>query len=168
MNALRKAILKWKAKRLLSSLGISMPPVDATYVANALGYEVVDATLKGEDMSHVLGFCDIGERTIYVTRCKSFADKQMTVAVEIAKTLLHPQWCIDGSRYKLRTSRGPAEREEVEAEWFALNLLVPGGWVARIKPYATMEELERIFIADRTQIFGSLAGRPPVWRSRDH
>lgn len=161
MNFLRKAIVKWKAQRILAKLGISKPPVDAEAVANALGFEVLDASLEGEDMAAVLGFSNPEDRTIYVTRARSFADKQMTIAVELGKALLHPDWWKDGRRYRLRTLRGPLYPEEFEAEWFALNLLVPHRWVEDLQRYAAMHELEKVFVADRKHIVGALARRLP-------
>lgn len=161
MNIFRKAIVKWKAVRVLAKLGIEMPPVDAEAVANALGFKVLNATLTGEDMASVLGFSDPADKTIYVIKAASFADRQKTIAVELGKALLHEEWWKDSKRYKLRTTESPRCSQEVEAEWFALNLLVPHRWVTDMQRYAAMHELEKVFIADRKHIAGALARRLP-------
>jgi Zn-dependent peptidase ImmA (M78 family) len=161
MNFLRKATIKWKARRILAKLGIERPPVDAEAVANALGFKVVHATLNGDDMANVLGFSNPEDKTIYVTKATSFGDRQKTIAVEIGKALLHEEWWRDAKRYRLRTSNSPKCAEEVEAEWFALNLLVPHRWVEDLQRYATMRELEKVFITDRKHIVGALAKRVP-------
>jgi hypothetical protein len=161
MNSLRKAIIKWRTRRVLAKLGIVKPPVDAETVARALGFDVVYASLEGEDMGAVLGFSNPEDRTIYVTKERSFADKQMTIAVEVGKAVLHPRWWKDEKQYRLRTLRGPLHPEEFEAEWFALNLLVPHRWVTDLQKHASMHELEKIFAADRQHIVGAIACELP-------
>lgn len=161
MNIFRKAIVKWKAIRILAKVGIEKPPVDAETVANALGFKVLNATLAGDDMASVLGFSDPADKTIYVTKAASFAERQKTIAVELGKALLHEEWWKDSKRYKLRTAETPRCSQEVEAEWFALNLLVPHRWVEDMQRYAAMHELEKVFIADRKHIVGALARRLP-------
>lgn len=161
MNIFRKAFVKWKAVRVLAKLGIERPPVDAEAIANALGFTVLNATLEGDNMANVVGFSDPSDKTIYVTKAVSFAERQKTIAVELGKALLHEEWWKDGKRYKLRTTESPRCAQEVEAEWFALNLLVPHRWVEEMQRYAAMHELEKVFIADRRHIIGALTRRLP-------
>jgi Zn-dependent peptidase ImmA (M78 family) len=161
MNIVRKTIIAWRARCLLSKLGIVRPPVDAEAVADALGFTVLNASLEGADMASVLGFGDPADNTIYVTGASSFADRQMTIAVELGKVLLHPKWWKDEKAYRLRTTRGALYPQEFEAEWFALNLLLPRQWIVDLQRYAAMHELEKVFATDRRHIVGALARRLP-------
>jgi hypothetical protein len=161
MNIVRKTIVSWKARRVLTKLGIVKPPVDAEAVARTLGFNVVYATLDGRDMANVLGFSDPADNTIYVTGASPFPVRQMTIAVELGKALLHPKWWRNEKAYRLRTTRGALYPQEFEAEWFALNLLVPHRWVTDFQRYAAMDELENVFVADNRHIVGALARRLP-------
>ncbi|MCS4088494.1 ImmA/IrrE family metallo-endopeptidase [Rhizobium sp. BK176] len=161
MNIARKTIVSWKARRVLAKLEIVKPPVDAEAVARTLGFNVVYATLEGSDMANILGFSDPADNTIYVTGCSSFPERQMTIAAELGKALLHPKWWRSEKAYRLRTTRGALYPQEFEAEWFALNLLVPHRWIDELQRYAAMHELETVFATDCRHIAGALARRLP-------
>jgi Zn-dependent peptidase ImmA (M78 family) len=160
MNIVRKAIVSWKARRVLAKLGIVKPPVNAEAVSRTLGFNVVYASLEGSDMTNVLGFSDSADNTIYVTGGSSFAERQMTIAAELGKALLHPKWWRDDKAYKLRTTRGALYPQEFEAEWFALNLLLPRQWIVDLQRHAAMHELETVFATDCRHIKSALARLP--------
>lgn len=154
MNYVRKKVIAWKARRLLASVGYRNPPVDATYVAQALGFKVLFVEFDNDAMAKdVLGLSDHETNTIYVNKLSTVVEKQVTIAGEIGKARLHPEWWKDVVAYRVatRANRSPTT-EEAEAEWFALSLLAPRRWIASVEAYALPKELEKIFVLDPARI----------------
>lgn len=157
MNFLRKAMIRYKADRILKRMGITHPPVCPQTIAEALYFRVLFVDFRGDDMNDVLGFYDPADKTIYVSKASTPREMQITIATELGKALLFPKWCADAAEYRILKRSGERKREEFESGWFATCLLVPRRWIVDLQRYAAMKELETVFVADRAQIMRSLA-----------
>lgn len=161
MNWFRRTYIRFRAERILASLMIRRPPVDAQAVAEDLGYKVLFVDFTGKAMYDVLGFSVPSDKTVYVSRASTPREMQMTIAAELGKAVLHDAWWRDETRYRVRRRAGERDREEVESEWFATCLLLPRRWVKDYIEYALKSEMEKLFVADWKDIRNSVTGRPP-------
>ena len=157
MNFVRKAVIRYRAERILARLLITRPPVDSQLVAEALGYRVLFVEFEAGDMDDVVGFGDPADNTIYVSKSSSPREMMKTIASELGMALLHPALWKDSERYRVRRRDGARSREELEAEWFASCLLLPRRWIVDLQRHAAMSQLETVFVADRRDIMRSLA-----------
>jgi Zn-dependent peptidase ImmA (M78 family) len=123
------------ATRLLIELKIRRPPVDPFAIAERLGIRVVqikapDPTLSGFMMRKE---GESGEPVIGLNRDHAKTRQRFTVAHEVGHYLLH-EWGdlrVDRSIVSFRDDRsGTAEHsEEIEANQFAAELLMPAQWI---------------------------------------
>jgi Zn-dependent peptidase ImmA (M78 family) len=126
--------IRQKALDLLGKYDISDPPVPVDQIAHGLGITVKTASLD----SDISGFLYRGdERTVIgVNADDPPVRRRFTVAHEIAHFLLHPEGLREvhvDRKFFLRSelsSKGTDEHE-VEANFFAAELLMPSAFIAR-------------------------------------
>lgn len=134
MNTIRPgyARLRRRADELLA--GLTCPPVDPAAIASNLGAEVRLFDLEA-DVSGVL-YREADRRVIVVNKQQSLVRQRFTIAHEIGHLILHSGNAVhvdEGFRINLRDPRAATaeEVEEIEANAFAANLLMPAAWVRR-------------------------------------
>jgi Zn-dependent peptidase ImmA (M78 family) len=124
------ARLRRQADLLLD--GLVAPPVDLQPIADRLGVEVRRYGLE-PDISGVL-YRDGDRRVIVVNQAHSSARQRFTIAHELGHLLLHKGQTVhvdSGFRLNFRDPRSATaeEVEEIEANAFAANLLMPAHWL---------------------------------------
>lgn len=112
--------------------GQTKPPVDLDKIASRLGAEIRDYDLAA-DISGIL-FRDGERRVIVVNQHHSAPRKRFTVAHEIGHLALHRGEDVhvdSGFRINLRDPKSATAEsvEEIEANAFAANLLMPASWL---------------------------------------
>jgi Zn-dependent peptidase ImmA (M78 family) len=110
------------------------PPIDLALVARALGAEVRELDLAA-DISGIL-YREGNRRIVIVNRAHPDVRKRFTIAHELGHLALHrgDKVHVDHQfRINLRDPRSATAEnvEEVEANAFAANLLMPADWVWR-------------------------------------
>lgn len=133
--------IKARVDRLLREQGIDdSPPIDVERLANSLGIHVVeraDLSIQGTEVSGLL--LRANGRSICVVNSDHHRNRQrFTIAHEIGHWHLHP---VKGEyvdfavhRRDPQSSEG-TNREEIEANAFAAELLMPEALVRRELPY---------------------------------
>lgn len=94
------------------------------------GYEVVSRDVLGEEWregrrANVAGLLDRVNAKVYVSAQEPFVVQNFTLAHELGHALLHPHLDV---RHREFPKDGPCfhrDREEVEADWFATEFLMP-------------------------------------------
>lgn len=124
------ARVRRKAEELL--VGQSSAPVNLDAIAESLGAEIREFELDA-DVSGVL-FRGQGRKVIAVNRVHSQVRKRFTIAHEMGHLALHKGTEVhvdQGFRVNLRDSKSATAQdvEEVEANAFAANLLMPAQWL---------------------------------------
>lgn len=134
MSAIRPgyARLRRRADELL--VDQTTPPVDLTRIAAGLNVEIRPFAL-GAEVSGVL-YRDGARKVIVVNQRHSDLRQRFTIAHELGHLMLHkgePVHVDEGFRLNLRDPRSATaeEVEEVEANAFAANLLMPAEWLRR-------------------------------------
>jgi Zn-dependent peptidase ImmA (M78 family) len=112
--------------------GLKTPPVDVFAIARGLGAEVRPLSLEA-DVSGIL-YRDGGRKVIVVNAAHSQERQRFTVGHEIGHLMLHrgdPVHVDEGFRINLRDPRAATAEdvEEIEANAFAANLLMPADWL---------------------------------------
>ncbi|USQ95893.1 ImmA/IrrE family metallo-endopeptidase [Caulobacter sp. RL271] len=110
----------------------SQPPVDLNLVATTLGAEIRTYELK-PDISGIL-YRDGERRVIVVNQDHSIERQRFTIAHELGHLVLHrgqPVHVDEGFRVNLRDRRSATAEdvEEIEANAFAADLLMPAKWL---------------------------------------
>jgi len=156
MNLRRKHI-RSMVLRLLAETGIERPPVDVHALAERFGAIVQEEPHPDESISGFL-FRDLRSKTcvIGVNANHSLSRQRFTIAHELGHLVLHsfPSLHVDrtgyGARYgqlKLRSSLSSEgiDPEEVEANYFAAELLMPLSMVEReLVHYPDLDLLDEI------------------------
>ena len=124
------ARVRRRADELLADL--SQPPVDLARIAAGLDVEIRPFDL-GADVSGIL-YRDGARRVIVVNQKHSKVRQRFTIAHELGHLMLHrgePVHVDEGFRVNLRDPRSATaeEVEEIEANAFAANLLMPAAWL---------------------------------------
>lgn len=124
--------IRCKAESLLAKAGIEKPPVPARLVARVAGVRVVYEAL-GTDLSGVLHI--VGDvPLIAVNSTQSSVRQRFTIAHELGHYRLHgPQTFVDRQFVFRRGQKSAAgiDREEIQANMFAAELLMPRDWLAQ-------------------------------------
>ena len=144
------------AEKLLANQ--TKPPVDLQKIVDALGAEVRMLELAA-DISGLL-FREEGRRLIIVNQDHGAVRQRFSIAHEIAHLALHKGEAVhvdQGFRINLRSPRSATaeDAEEIEANAFAANLLMPAAWLRREPAYSSIE------LDDENEI-GSLAEKYQV------
>jgi len=126
------ARLRRRADELL--IGIAKPPVDLAKIAERLGVEIRPFEL-GAEVAGIL-YRDGARKVIVVNHKHSPVRQRFTIAHELGHLVLHkgePVHVDEGFRINLRDPRSATaeEVEEIEANAFAANLLMPAAWLKR-------------------------------------
>jgi Zn-dependent peptidase ImmA (M78 family) len=134
------------------------PPVDVETIARSLGAEVQQLDLE-DDISGIL-FREDGAKIIVVNQRHRLTRQRFTIAHEIGHLVLHrgePVHVDQRFRINLRNplSSAGADVEEVEANAFAADLLMPAHWLRR-------ERRADFIDADDEQEISTLAKRYQV------
>ena len=131
---------------------IWQPPVVASRLANACGFEVISAVFGPEHAKCVAGFIDVANRKIFVNDADASFQQNFTIAHELGHFLLNhheTEGFVENYSVLMRdTCAGELTPMELEANVFADNLLVPAKFLREYLdkyPRATYEELSRIF-----------------------
>lgn len=132
-------------------------PIDLTEIAGALRAEVREMDLA-DDISGVL-YRDGGRRIIVVNRAHSDVRKRFTIAHELGHLALHrgDKVHVDHDfRINLRDpSSATAENvDEIEANAFAANLLMPAQWIWSALDEAPIDLADDGQMADLATRFG--------------
>ena len=144
-----------KAADLLKKYAYSEPPIDPQSIAESEGLRVVYADFEHPDNANVSGFFRLHDNTIVVNNDISGSRITFTIAHELAHYVLHQDF-IRGNNYipMPRNNDYPNGKpvEEIEADTFAANLLVP---LIMLKTYvnlASIGELSNLFFVSEEVI----------------
>ena len=129
-----EATIRQKARDLLDAADVRHPPVPTDSIADAAGVRVVTDRLSGE-LSGLLRVLD-GVPTIVVNSAHGSARRRFTIAHELGHLRLHQdgegsQMFVDRDFVFRRGQKAAAgsEREEIQANMFAAELLMPTDWL---------------------------------------
>lgn len=138
MNVRRKYI-RSLVEHLLADSGQQYPPVDVNVLARKLHANVIEAHHNDDALSgFLLKQPGSSPAIIGINKSHSVTRRRFTIAHELGHLLLHSfdQVHVDRSgfsRLRLRDSRSSegVDSEEVEANFFAVELLMPRGMLER-------------------------------------
>jgi Zn-dependent peptidase ImmA (M78 family) len=137
-----------EAEKLVSSFGLTRPPVDPEAIAEALGLSVVYAHFSPGISDEVSGYLDVAGNRIVVNKAIPSNRKTYTIAHELGHYVLHKEYAAS-NRYEVLLRKNQYENakppEEQEADAFAANLLVPIKLLREYKSFASGSELARLF-----------------------
>ncbi|MCL1562615.1 ImmA/IrrE family metallo-endopeptidase [Parasaccharibacter sp. TMW 2.1886] len=137
-----------EAARLIKELGLKEPPVDPRKVAEYLGVSVSYYDFP-EEFKNVSGYIQSQERNIIVNNDQSANRMFFTIAHELGHDVLHRDYATSNSYRVLPRNdkyEGIKPPEEVEADIFAANLLVPFPLLKKYDDFASISELARLFM----------------------
>jgi Zn-dependent peptidase ImmA (M78 family) len=144
-----------EAAALLDKFGFYAPPIDPEIIAQGEGLRIVYAQFEPPHNEKVSGFFRLSDKTIYVNDEISGNRITFTIAHEMAHYFLHQDY-IKGNDYvpmpRNNEYEGPKPPEEVEADTFAANLLVPLSMLKKYADVATVTELTRLFFVSEEVI----------------
>lgn len=128
------AHIRAQATAVLRNLGVEEPPIPIELLAHRLSAQIIYAPYEG-DMSGIL-FRDADRTIIGVNAQHAKARQRFTIAHEIGHLILHTskEFYIDrGFAVRLRdeTSAQATDVEEIEANTFAAELLMPARMLKR-------------------------------------
>lgn len=120
-----------EAKKLLEAVGCTEPPVDVEKIARHLAVRVVEDQLE-DGVSGML-YRDARSSLILINVDDAPVRKRFSIAHEIGHFVLHTQSVFVDRRIRHRdgTSSLGLNREEIQANQFAAELLMPSSLVVR-------------------------------------
>lgn len=156
------------ADKLLLQFGLIEPPIDPEIMAEACGYKVLYANFEGDDAKKYSGFFRLDDNSILVNKEIPVNRITFTIAHEFGHAVLHQDY-IKSNKYMPmpRTnwfSSGNKPIEEIEADHFAANLLVPLYMLKERRLGRNIDQLARLFfvstdvIANRLDLLGRHPG----------
>lgn len=136
-----------RAQQLLKLVGVTQPPVDVEVIAKYLGFTVLKYPLP--DTTSGLTFIEEGIKTIGVNSTHAPTRQRFSVAHELGHYLSgHESYDGGGTHVEDRPSYlDPQHRQEVEANEFAAELLMPSAWVKRDAAAGGLAELDAVALA---------------------
>lgn len=137
-----------EARRLLKKYGYNNPPVDPERIAEAEGLRVVYAEFEHPDNENVSGFFRLADKTIVVNNEISDSRITFTIAHELAHYCLHQEYIKSNDYIPMPRNNsydGEKPTEEIEADTFAANLLVPLHMLRQYRAFASNAELAKLF-----------------------
>ncbi len=130
--AIRRPVVRAKAKELLARSGVMHAPVPVEQIAQGLGVEITRTNAEDDLSGFLLRDVSRNRNVIGVNAAHSRTRQRFTVAHELGHLLLHEgepvhvdgvgSFCIE--RRSSRSSQGD-EPHEIEANMFAAELLMP-------------------------------------------
>ncbi|NVK16331.1 MAG: ImmA/IrrE family metallo-endopeptidase [Rhodobacteraceae bacterium] len=158
--AVRSAISKLRADGYLSSV-----PVDPEKIAEDLGIEVVFANFDDSVADDISGFIDFEvtndndskfKAQIVVNSETSVRRQLFTIAHELGHFLMHRDWAESENYVVLPRSNNYFESskpaEEIEADAFAADLLVPLSELEKVYKHYDLVELADLFMVSEEVI----------------
>lgn len=114
--------------RVLEENEIISPPVDVVQICKNYNLGIFESDLGSSNL--VSGFLDPQERRIYLNQNDSVERKNFTIAHELGHWLMHRDLVISepdkyAIMYRMPLGKNQKDPYEVEANFFAANLLVP-------------------------------------------
>jgi len=150
-----------RAADLISKNRLTSPPVDAERIARLEKVSVLYASFNAEVNDKVSAYAE-PSRIIYVNRDQPPEHKNYAIAHELAHFQLHPGY-IESDQYQLLLRNNfiaaGGSKEEMEAEAFAAELLVPRAMLDKFRN-KDPESLASLFVAPIEVVRAQLA--PPV------
>lgn len=136
----------------------SKPPVDLFHIANSLGAEIRVLDMAA-DISGIL-YREPSRKIIVVNKDHGVARQRFTIAHEIGHLALHTGEAVhvdQGFRINLRNPRSATAEDanEIEANAFAANLLIPAEWIRREPVFHSIDlndDSEISALAERYQV----------------
>lgn len=148
-----------EAKRARAKLP-KLPPFDPEVVAEEKGIDVVFASFAAPHDREISGFYHKADNKIVVNRDISTGRMVFTIAHELGHALMHQEY-IESQNYQpvYRSNHHEGEKpiEEVEADQFAANFLVPLDLLEKYRDVADIGELARMFAVSEDVIENRLA-----------
>lgn len=122
-----------RAQSLLNELGIKRPPLDVNAIAKRIPtLEKIEEVELDDEISGALLPVEGGKWLIVVNSFHTTRRRRFTIAHELGHLLLHQYTAPHADRrMKLRDARSSegSAQEEIEANQFAAELLMPREWV---------------------------------------
>lgn len=149
---MERSAVEAEASRVLDALGIQVPPVNPTLIAEALGLEVRAALFRDPEMHGRIS--KMQDRTVIEVAALDAANRRrFTIAHEIGHALLHlkdvPHGAYTDMRrqlFRLANVAPLSDPAETSANQFAAALLMPEQWVrAAYERTRNVAELAREF-----------------------
>ncbi len=148
-----------EAKRARAGLP-AMPPFDPEYIAEKRGIEVVYASFAPPHDEQISGFYRKSDNKIVVNREISPGRMVFTIAHELGHALMHQEYIKSNDYrpvYRSNSHEGDKPIEEIEADQFAANFLVPLSLLEKYKDVADVPELARLFAVSEEVIDNRLS-----------
>lgn len=144
-----------EALKILKKYSFTRPPVDPERIAEDEGIRVVYAQFQPPDNEKYNGFFRISDNAIVVNDDISTNRITYTIAHELGHHFLHRDY-IRSNNYLPMPRRDRYNdikpKEEIEADTFAANLLVPLFMLKEYKDFANERELARLFFVSEEVI----------------
>lgn len=118
-----------RARQLLELAKVTAPPVDPELIAEFLGFAVLEYPFP--DTTSGLTFIEDGVKTIGVNQNHAPTRRRFSIAHELGHYLSgHESYDSGGTHVDTRPSYlDPQHRQEIEANEFAAELLMPTDWL---------------------------------------
>lgn len=151
---------KISADKLLKKYDYTMPPIDPERIAEEEGVDVIYADFEEPFNKSVSGFFDLKQNRIVINKDISDNRITFTIAHELAHHQMHQEY-IKGANYKPMPRSNVyldnKPKEEIEADQFAANLLVPLKMLKRYEKVASVSELASLFFVSEGVIRNRLS-----------
>ncbi|TLD94490.1 ImmA/IrrE family metallo-endopeptidase [Helicobacter jaachi] len=143
---LTKKEIALRAQKTLKAHSDGEYPIKVVDLAHAMGLRVMETKFTKDSIA---GLLDMNERTIYIAKSEGYARKRFSIAHEIGHYVLHKEECQKEGRhisYRDEISSLGFEIKEIEANFFAANLLMPKESVmSLVLEGYTLEEMAHYF-----------------------
>ena len=150
--------IRQNAQQLLDDLGIAGPPVPVHRIARHVGAVIVRVPAGGREIDGFL-LREDGRVVIGVNQDQAKVRQRFTIAHELGHLRLHegsPVHVDSGFRVRLRdavSSQG-TNQEEIEANRFAAELLMPVAFLARELEHRAFDLADGSQLTDLARLFG--------------
>lgn len=153
-------LCKSKADALLKKYSYFMPPIDPEKIAEAEGIDVVYAEFEAPANDMVSGYFDLEKNRIVINKDISDNRITFTIAHELAHHQMHQDYIRSNDYIPMPRSNshlGEKPKEEIEADQFAANLLVPLSMLKKYQKVGSVSELASLFFVSEDVIRNRLS-----------